>query len=305
MMGLAQPLWLLLLPVVLGLFLWRRHRSGTARMPVSRSGRVRPPLGVRLAPAVDGLKLLALLLLVLALAGPRVGEGKKTLKSEGIDIVLAIDVSRSMEHPLRSSDGRMFNRLEAVKAVVRDFVAGRPADRLGLVAFGSYAYTQLPLSLDHQALIQALGGLVPGSAGRTTAVGDGLGISLKRLESAKGKSQVVILLTDGASNDGQLSPNAAAQLASAAGVKVHCIGVSLNSPTLQSIARITGGEYFTADDKESLERIYATIDTLERHEIESVSYTEYHEYYAWFLAAAMSCLGLWLVLANTRFLRIP
>lgn len=331
MIEFGQPLWLLLLPVVAAGWCWSRRRP--ARLPVSSSAdlALASPV-VRLEPFVDGLKLLALVLLVLALAGPREGMGQRTLKGRGVDILLAVDVSESMAALDFEHGGETLNRLEAVKTVVRDFVQRRAGDSIGLVAFGSQAYTQLPLTMDHQALITALDALEIGSAGKSTAVGDALGISLKRLPQPKTgeqRSQIVILLTDGRSNSGELTPEAAARIAAQRGVKVYTIGVGGSGPapfiidhpifgrrvvqrrvdldvdTLQTIAKETGGRFFRAQDRDELVQVYDAIGQLEPHEIETTVYTEYRELYPWCLGPALALLALWALLVNTRFLRLP
>lgn len=284
---------------------------------------------VRIDRLIPALKYLALALIITALAGPQQGATQTSIVSEGIDIVLAVDASESMAALDFSEENERINRLEAVKGVVRDFVAGRRGDRIGLVVFGSEAYTQAPLTRDYQALEMALDGVEIGAAGPRTAIGDALGISLKRLEDVPAESKVVILLTDGRSNAGQLTPEEAADVAAKRGVKVYTIGVGgrgaapflvdapfggkrvayrtvdIDEKTLEDVARATGGLYFRATDTRGLEKIYQTIDQMEKTEVEVEISAQYNHLYPYFLLPAFVLLGLWVVLINTRLLRVP
>ncbi len=227
------------------------------------------------------------------------------------------------------SDAKAVNRLEAVKRVARDLLAGRAGDRIGLVVFGTEAYTQLPLTRDYNAIVQALERMELGSAGRTTSIGDGLGISVKRLMDVPSKSNVIILLTDGRNNSGELSPSLAADIAARSGIRVYTIGVGGKEPapfvienpmfgkqvvyqnvdideeTLEDVAKKTGGLYFRAENTDGLAQIYKTIDQLEKTEATMKIHADYRELYAWFVLPAFVLLGLWIVLANTRYVRLP
>lgn len=334
MLSFATPGYLLLLLPAAGIsyFRSRGKMRPKLRIPLTSAGRVFPAArfgGNAAAHILPWLKIAALLLMIVALAGPRWGVGETTVYSEGINIVLAVDVSNSMEALDFTRNGKRVNRLEAVKGVVRDFIDQRHGDRIGLTAFGTHAYTQIPLTIDYQSLIEGLEALEIGSAGKSTAVGDALGISLKRLQDVESKSNVVILLTDGQSNAGELTPETAARIAAEKGVKVYTIGVgsrgkvpfvhndplfgrrvvyrqvNIDEETLRTIADITGGMYFKAEDTEGLQEIYDTVDEMETTEREEKTYIQYTPLYEWFLLPALGLLLLWIVLTRTRYLRVP
>lgn len=319
---------LALLPAVA----WVRRRRREPAMAVAgvASGLAVPPSPmVTIHRCLPALKYLALALLVLALARPQLGVGKVRSDTEGINIVLAVDLSESMAALDFRRRGRVVNRLEAVKDVVREFVSGRSGDRIGMVVFGSEAYTQLPLTRDYHAIADTLDRLEIGAAGRNTALGDALGISLKRLADIESEANVVILLTDGRSNAGELTPAVAAEVAARMGVTVYTVGVGsrgqapfrirdpifgerfvyqrvdIDEDTLEEIARTTGGRYFRAEDSETLRRIYETIDAMEKTEVEVTEYVRYRDLYPVPLGAALLLLGGWTLLVNTRFLSVP
>lgn len=327
----AAPLFLTLLAAVPPLF-WLRRRRREPAMAVATAGPGRsapPSLMIRIHRALPALKYLALVLLVLALARPQWGVRKLTVDTEGINIVLAVDLSESMAALDFERRGQMVNRLEAVKGVVREFVDDRRGDRIGMVVFGSEAYTQLPLTRDYNTIVAVLERLEIGAAGKNTAIGDALGISLKRLADIESDANVVILLTDGRSNAGELTPAAAAEVAARQTVKVYTIGVGsrgrapfrINHPilgerfvyqrvdideeTLNAIADATGGEYFRAEDTEALRQIYETIDAMEKTEVEVTEYANYRDLYPFLVGAALALLALWSVFVNTRFLPVP
>ncbi|MDM8526035.1 VWA domain-containing protein [Desulfococcaceae bacterium HSG8] len=274
---------------------------------------------------VPFFKYSALCLLIVAMARPQSGTRKENILTEGINIALAVDLSKSMSVPDFKHKGRTVNRLEAVRGVVQDFISKRSGDRICMVVFGSEAYTQLPLTRDYNTIVSILDRLEIGAAGSETAIGDAIGISLKRLQDIKSKSNIIILLTDGESNSGQLAPETAAEIAVRKNIKIYTIGVGtkgkilVNDPflgaryirvnidedTLTDIAKKTGGLYFRAENIEGLQKIYDTIDKLEKTEIKVKSFAEYTELYSHFLIPAFVFLGLWIILSNTRFLKIP
>ncbi len=275
------------------------------------------------------LKYAALAFMIIALARPQWGTKKVDVTTEGINIILAIDLSESMAALDFSTKDKIVNRLDAVKDVVNDFIMRREGDRIGLVVFGSQAFTQLPLTRDYNTISFVLEKLKIGAAGPSTAIGDAVGISLKRLEDIKSRSNIIILLTDGSSNSGELSPETAASISVEKGVKIYTIGVGkegkapflINDPilgqryvyqnvdidhdTLKKMADITKGVFFVAEDVENLEEIYKIIDGLEKTKVDVKSWSEYNELYLWFLTPALILLGIYVVLSNTRFLRIP
>ena len=313
---------------------WRRRRGLTTAIRFStlaQAGRVKTPWTVGLRRAVRVLRLVAVALLVTAMARPQTGRQLTQVSSEGIDIVLVMDTSGSMqaldldtERPIQ----RRRNRLEVVKDVVREFVEGRPSDMIGLVVFGEEAFTQCPLTLDHPVLVDLLGSIEVGIAGDRTAIGSGLGTAVKRLQKSKAKSKVVVLLTDGRNNAGTLAPTTAAELAKSTGVKVYTIGagtrgrapflvdsmfgsrvvyqdVEIDDDGLRAIAESTGGVYYRAEDREALRGIYAEIDRLERTEITTKSYVEYKDRYPWLVIAALSLLVVEVALLGTRLRALP
>jgi Ca-activated chloride channel family protein len=208
-------------------------------------------------------------------------------------------------------------------------VAGRSGDRIGMVVFGTHAYTQLPLTRDYNTMVSILDRLEIGAAGKSTAIGDAIGIALKRLADIESSSNIIILLTDGVSNAGELSPDTAGEIAVQKGVRIYTIGVgtrgkapflvkdplfgeryvyhqvNIDEATLKAIADRTGGLYFRAEDLEGLQQIYDTIDEMETTEVKVDIFAEYNEIYPWLLIPALVMLPLYVVLRNTRYLIIP
>jgi Ca-activated chloride channel family protein len=280
---------------------------------------------VWVARAVPALAYAAGTLLVLSLARPQTGASRTEVKSEGIDIVLCIDVSGSM----RAEDMGPGNRLAVVKDVAKKFVEGRPGDRIGLVVFSGGAYTQCPLTLDHGIVTSLIDQIDFGTVADGTAIGMGLATSVNRLREAKGKSKVVILLTDGQNNAGEIDPATAAKAAHALSVRVYTIGAgskgaaripvddpvfgrryvtidaSIDEDTLQHIAQETGGRYFRATTAEALQRIYQEIDHMERSEASTVEYVDYNEKGPMLALWAGLTLAGALALAGTLANRIP
>jgi len=323
--------FLCLLALPAAMYVWKKRRKYPQLCAASLSGvaDIRRSAVLRLCWIVPFLKYAAFVLLVIALARPQWGTRQISMKTEGINIVMAVDLSESMAALDFKQKGEIVNRLEAVKGVVQEFVGKRTGDRIGMVVFGSHAYTQVPLTRDYATIVSILERLSIGSAGKSTAIGDAIGISLKRLEDIRSKSNVIILLTDGQSNSGEFSPGAAAEIAVIKSVRIYTIGVGsrgrapflINDPvfgrryvyqqvdidetTLKDIARKTGGLYFRAENTEGLQRIYDTIDQLEKTEVKVKTYAEFSELYGWFLLPAIVLLMLRIILINTRFLRIP
>jgi Ca-activated chloride channel family protein len=277
------------------------------------------------------LRLVTVALLVMAMARPQTGRKLTQVSSEGIDIVLVMDTSGSMQALDLDADRpiqRRRNRLEVAKDVVREFVEGRANDLVGLVVFGDDAFTQCPLTLDHAVLLDLLADVEVGVAGDRTAIGSAIGTAVKRLRQSKAKSKVVVLLTDGRSNAGTLAPATAAELARTQGVKIYTIGagtrgrapflvdsvfgprvvyqdVDIDEAQLRSIAETTGGAYYRAEEREALRSIYDEIDRLERTEITTQSYVEYEDRYSWFVVAALGLLMVEVALLGTRLRALP
>lgn len=316
---------LLLLPIVIGFATRGRRRSGTLRFSAvdtvlatgQGAGRWLPHL-----PLV--LRVVALVAIVGALARPQTGSTTEDVRTEGIDILLVMDVSSSM-----LAEDLEPNRLEAAKAVASEFVSGRRNDRIGMVAFAGQAFTQAPLTLDYGVVQSLMGELGVGMIEDGTAVGMGLATAVKRLQSSEAESRVVILLTDGSSNRGAIGPATAAQMAEALGVRVYTIGVGtrgmarvpvgdsirgfqyanmrvdIDEASLQEIAARTGGRYFRATDNESLASIWAEIDELETTEIEVQNFTQYSERFSGVLLVALLLLLLEVGLGQTVLRRLP
>jgi Ca-activated chloride channel family protein len=328
----AHPYSFLLLAFIPLLMLYRKKRRFDPVMGVSSIGswgRVEKSLALSIHRLLPVLKYLALALMITAMARPQWGTQQVRMSTEGINIILAVDISESMAALDFKKDARVVNRLEAVKGVVNEFVGKRNGDRIGMVVFGSEAYTQIPLTRDYQTLSAVLERLEIGAAGPSTAIGDALGISIKRLSDIDSKSNIIILLTDGRSNSGELTPETAAEIAGEKDIKIYTVGVGgkgkapfkVNHPfwgeqvvyqqvdmdedALVRIAKTTGGQYYRAQDTENLKRIYDTIDALEKTEVKTTIYAHHRELYFPLLMAAFVISGLWIVLVNTRFLRIP
>lgn len=329
MFRLQEPLSLLLLIALPLVFWaqrrWRARRSGALQYSAVASVQDTERGRSRWAHHVPGgLRFLALVALVVALARPQTGITSETVLTEGIDILLAMDVSSSM-----LAEDLAPNRLEAAKEVAADFVQGRRNDRIGLVAFAGEAYTQAPLTLDHGVIVSLLGELDVGMIEDGTAVGMGLATAVKRLQASHAESKVVVLLTDGRNNRGQIGPATAAQMAQALGIRVYTIGagtqgtarvpvgdpmggvryvtmrVDLDEPTLKEMAGMTGGRYFRATDRESLESVYEEIDTLETTEIQVEDFTRYRERFPLFLGVGLFLLLAEVGLSQTAFRKLP
>lgn len=277
------------------------------------------------------LRLVTLALLCLALARPLTGRAQTQMRSQGVDIVLALDASRSMAALDMDSDRPVperRNRLEAAKAVVEEFIAARPRDQMGLVVFGDQAFTRCPLTLDHSLLAGLLEEVELGMAGEGTALGTALGTAVRRLRQSPARSKVIVLLTDGQNTTGVLSPAKAAEVAATFGIRVYTIGVGgrgpalipvettlgpqlqqrqieLDEETLQDIAGRTGGSYRRAEDLESLRAIYRRIDRLETSEITTRTFLEHEEGFAPLVAGALALLLLEVVLLGSRFRSVP
>ena len=270
-------------------------------------------------------RVIALSLLIIVLARPQLTSEWEERDVEGIDIMLATDVSTSM-----LAMDLQPNRLEAAKEVAQDFIAGRPNDNIGLTIFAGESFTQCPLTIDHIALANMLSAVdcdiaAKGIIADGTAIGMGIANSVSRLKDSKAVSKVIILLTDGINNRGEITPEASAEMAKEFGVRIYTIGVgtdkkeapyptpygSMNVPveidekTLGNIAEATGGRYFRATDKQSLRDIYNQIDKLERTKLNVQQYQEYEELYQLFALLAILFLMIELLLRYTVLRRIP
>ncbi|MGM0497552.1 MAG: vWA domain-containing protein [Bacteroidota bacterium] len=270
-----------------------------------------------------GMRVLAIALLIVALARPQSSKSWKDVTTEGIDIVLALDISSSML--ARDFDP---NRLEASKEIAMDFISDRPNDRIGLVVFSAESFTQCPLTTDHAVLKNLFEDIESGMIEDGTAIGMGLATSVNRLKESDAKSKVVILLTDGVNNQGSVAPASASEIAKTFDVRVYTIGVGshgkapypvqtpygvkyknmeveIDEDVLQNVANTTGGNYFRATDNQKLENIYEEIDEMEKSKIEVKEYSEKSEEFFWFAIIAGILLLLELILKLTVLRRIP
>jgi Ca-activated chloride channel family protein len=301
-------LLLLLLPIW---WLWRR-RNAPGAIVFSRTGVLArgPRAGRAIARAIFVLRNVALAAMIIALARPRTGARVENITTSGINIVLAIDLSSSM----LAEDFRPSNRLEVAKAKVKQFIIARQSDRIGIVAFAGEALTQVPLTTDYNVVLKSVDNLQAGQLEDGTAIGTGIATAANRLRDAPGKSRVMIVLTDGVNNRGDVDPLSAAKAAAVYGIKIYGIGVGseglapvpvgrgvfglrfemqpvqIDEALLRQIAALSGGRYFRARDAAALERIYGQIDRLERVPVQSRSYVRYTELYRWFVALALAAL---------------
>lgn len=329
-MHFASPhyLWLLtLLAPMIAYYVWRTMQGGAAIQISTVEGVARAPKSVRyyLRHLPFALRAAAFGLLVVALARPQQIEQNVRTSSEGIDIMLAIDVSASMLARDFEPD-----RITAAKEVAGSFISDRYGDRIGLVAFAAEAFTQSPLTTDQSTLqtllAQIRSGLIDDSG---TAIGNGLATAINRLRESDAKSKVVILLTDGVNNRGEITPITAAEIAKAQNIRVYTIGVGtegmapypavdifgniifvkqkveIDEKTLTAMAEMTGGRYFRATDNAKLKAIYDEINQLEKSKVEVTEHLSYHEQFLAWVLAALGLLLAEFLLANLVLKRIP
>jgi Ca-activated chloride channel family protein len=266
----------------------------------------------------------ALALLIIAFARPQSGIKGEEVTTQGVDIVLTVDISSSMK-----AEDIKPNRVEAAKQVAREFIKGRKNDRIGMVVFAADAFTQCPLTLDYGILLSFLDEISIGMIEDGTAIGMGLATAVNRLRTSAAKSKVIILLTDGRNNRGEIDPQTAADASRAFGIKIYTVGagthgtalfpyddpffgrryipmpVDIDEATLREVADKTGGSYFRATDRQSLADIFKEIDALEKTEIKVTEFTRYSELFHIFVWLAMVFLLDEIILANTRFRKIP
>jgi len=249
------------------------------------------------------LNLLVWTLLLVAASRPVLVEKPIERQQPVRDLMLAIDLSQSMEtNDFTDANGQKMNRLAAVKEVVHGFIDKRKEDRLGLIVFGTGAYSQAPLTLDHASLSLLLDDTGIGMAGPNTAIGDAIGLSLKLLDKAHEQEKVLILLTDGNDTSSAITPDHAAAMAAAKGVVIHTIGIGdpnaegeakVNLQGLRDIAKSTGGQFFRAEDRSALNEVYSTLDKLTPHQVKTLSHQPKRDLFWWPLAAAIGLLALY------------
>lgn len=326
------PWFLLLLGAAPLLWLWLQHRDRTGSVRFSSlalAGEIKPTFRLKLRGGLVFLRLAAVTLMIIALARPQMSLTKNRNFKEGIDIVLAIDVSTSMNALDFTIGGRRYDRVYIVKKVVTDFINSRPDDRIGVVAFAANPYVASPLTLDHDWLLANMYRIKTGMVEDGTAIGSGIMAALNRLKHSKAKTKIVILLTDGRNNTGKIAPLTAAEAAQALNVKMYTIGagsaglvpypvqdmfgrtvlqniqLDLDEDTLQKIADTTNGKYFRATDTASLEKIYKEIDRMEKTPFKRPENTRYKEVYGTFLIWGLAFLLLEQLLSNTFLRKIP
>ncbi len=315
---------LLLVPLVVNL-IWSRRQREKRRYEEGEQATLLHPSLAHLAqafttmPAVSRyserrhtiLLIILWLALVLAMMRPQWLEPYSEAKTEGYDLMLAVDASRSMAAQDFTVNGREVTRMSVVKGVVGRFITGRDGDRVGLVVFGDYAYMLSPLSIDVHAVRSLLDGVVPSIVGSATAIGDAIGLAVKKLRERPKGSRVLVLVTDGENTAGSLPPMAAAQLAVFEGIRIYTIGVGskglvpfmengqrtmvsmeIDEDLLKTVATMTGGAYFRATDTDALEQIYQQIDSLERTEAEARTVMIPRPLYRWPLSVALVALLL-------------
>jgi len=317
----AQPLWLLLLLLLPVWWLLARRRRPPAivfsRVPVLKRG---PHAGRGISRTLAILRNLALMAGIIALARPRSGARAETSTSEGINMVIAFDISSSM----LAMDFQPQNRLEVARAKIKQFVQSRSSDRIGIVAFSGEALTQVPLTTDYPVVQAALDNLQPGQLEDGTAIGTAIATAANRLKDAPGKSRVLILLTDGVNNRGSIDPRTAAKAAAQFGIKIYGIGVGtegmapvpvgrglfglryemqkveIDDALLTDIANASGGRYFRARDPAALQAITEQINALERTPVRSRTYVRYSELFRWPLGVMLALLAAELVLLSWK-----
>ena len=330
MIHFRDPWWLLLL-LVIPLIVLNYVRSGAGG--TIKFSSIEPLKRIRRSGSLTArhvllvLRCAAVAALACALARPQQGREDTRVVTEGIDLMLTVDTSGSM---LAEDLARGQSRLDVVREVVKHFIGQRKNDRIGLVVYGEDAYTQCPLTLDYGVLRDFMDKTKIGMAGpNRTAIGDALAASIARLKDSKGKSKVIILLTDGQNNSGKIAPMTAVELAEVYKIKVYTIGagtrgvapfpttdffgrkvyqsmqVDIDEELLQNVANVTSGRYFRATDSASLKRIYDDIDTMEKTKTETFHYMEWNERFTRYALAGGILLLVELVLANTRFRKLP
>jgi len=324
--------WFFILLVLLPLYYRFSRKKPALKFPSIRSMKALPaPLKVRLRHLPETIKIAAMSMIIIALARPQVANPVKDVSVQGTDIILALDVSGSM----LAEDFKPNNRFFVAKEVIKEFVEKRGNDRIGLVAFAGQAYTLSPLTMDYGILLALLDGLEMGRAKDGTAIGMAIAEGTKRLKDSSAQTKIIILLTDGVNNSGNIDPVTAAGLSKALGVKIYTVGVGkkggspipVNDPlfgkvyardvagnliltkmdegVLREVADVTGAKYYRAADREGLYRIYEEIDSLEKSDIKVKQLFTYTELYPYFLFAAVSLLFLFALLKSTWLWSYP
>lgn len=328
----AYP-WVLLLLLLIPLIAFLRGKfGGTAGVTFSSTGSL-VRLGMRrrsrAGAFLAALSYLALASFIVALSRPQLGSEITRVQASGVDIMLLLDVSRSMLAEDFSIGASRANRLEVTKKVTEQFIRKRPNDRMGIIAFAGRPYLVSPLTLDHDWLIQNLDRLQIGLVEDGTAIGSAIASGASRLKDKEAKTKLIVLLTDGDNNAGKVMPLTAAEAAKALGIRIYTIGagtqgeapfpftdpfgrtvyrnvpVEFKEDTIREIAKITNGIAYRATDTKSLEKIFGEIDKLEKSKIEVEKIVNYRDLFPWFLVAGLVCLGTEILLSQTLWRRLP
>jgi Ca-activated chloride channel homolog len=327
-MTLANPYYLYLLLLILPAVVWyvlrRKQRFATLQVSNSFAFKgLKPSWKDRLEHLPFILRMLAFVMVIIVLARPQSSNSFQNVSTEGIDIVITLDISSSM-----LAEDLSPNRLEAAKKVAANFIAGRPNDNIGLVLFSAESFTQCPLTTDHAVLLNLFGSIKSGMIEDGTAIGLGLANAVNRIKGSQAKSKVIILLTDGSNNRGDIDPITAAEIAKTFGIRVYTIGVGrkgkapypfqtaygiqyqnievdIDEQPLRQIAATTGGEYYRATNNSSLKNIYQKIDQLERTKMKVHEYSKKNEEYRVFALAALLLLLIEILLRNSVLRRLP
>jgi Mg-chelatase subunit ChlD len=320
---------LILLPLLAHGIIHRRPKGAFYYSTATVGQGISPTWKVKGLQVLPWLSLAALVLLIVALARPQIGLKQAQIRHEGVDIVLALDVSTSMLAEDFQTAGGRISRIDIVKQVTADFIAKRPYDRIGMVIFAGRPYILSPLTWDHDWSIERLKEVKAGMIEDSTAIGSALVTAMNRLQESKAKSKVIILLTDGVNNAGEVAPETAAQAAKALGITIYAIGagskglvpypfsdpsghkvyqnvkIDIDDGLLTKIAATTGGRYFRATDTRSLQEIFSRINRMEKTRIEMPHYREYLDLYPELLLLALFLLFGETLLSNTIFRRLP
>jgi len=321
-----ELLWLFLLVPIMIFYYWKIKRYHRPRITISSTEpfqNYRPTFRQRLLNLPIALRVLAVCLMIVALARPQSSSRGSNVTTEGISIVIALDVSTSM-----LAEDLKPNRIEAAKRVALDFIKGRPNDLIGLVIFSGESFTQCPITSDHSVLINLMKDIKPGMVLDGTAIGEGLATAVARIKDTKTKSKVVILITDGVSNMGSISPSTAGEIARTFGIRVYGIGtgtigmapypfktpfgiqyqnvdVQIDDELLTQIASITDGKYFRATNNKKLQTIFNEIDKMEKTKVEVTEFKRYTEEYLPWLLAACVCIIIELLMRYTWLRNLP
>ncbi len=319
-------LYLLFLIPLLALWYWKQNQSKSSDMIYSSLKifkEIKPTLRERLRHLPAFLRILAIALLIVAIARPQSYLSGENIYTEGIDIVMLLDISGSM-----LAEDFKPNRLEAAKQVIDEFIKGRKSDKIGLVVFSSESFTQCPLTIDYSVLRNLLKEVKSGIIQDGTAIGTAIANGVNRLKSSKAKSKVMILLTDGVNNSGEIDPVTAAQIAKKFGIRIYTIGVGtrgeapypfqtpfgkkysmvkveIDEGVLKQVAQITGGKYFRATNKKKLKEIYNEIDKMEKTRVEITSYKHAKELFYGWAGAGFLILLLEFGLSKTYLRKLP